>query len=611
MSNDPNTSPSGLYAFAECEAVDMQNGGVLLIDKFSDAQLMVGGPVAASMPLCRVFRTLEQHAQVLTASIPELAGQQADVMKVLNMLKDAGLMTTAESVCDRLNAEVPPPLDLPPTRVFAITCDRPAAVKRLLESMLRAGNLSRHEALFLIDDSRDPANAEQNREAVEEFNLTCPRNMLYFGATESAQFMAELIAQQPAEEEAIRFLIDQDRWAGEKTYGRARNLTLLLSVGCRAIVMDDDVICAAVESPHKKPGLQFGQLEREADFYLDQQDMLARTTRAEFDPLTQHASCLGLSMGQAIAKLADGQPVKPTDLAGANSAYLSLWSADSPVMVTQSGAMGDPGTPGTEWILTLDPASSKRLTEFSGGIEGALASRTYWLGQPRPTFTKMSVISQVSGLDNTHLLPPYFPVFRGEDYLFGAMTEFLHPHAAVLEYDWNVPHLPLEPRHGNPNPPPQSGRGKININKYVTDHTAYQAGVSAETRLQALAALAAKLSEMSDRDLISLFRREVAYWQAADLSRLARFLNDGSIRAPLWQQWLQESLDTIAAATQVPARVADMSSLPDGMSEGQALNALRELCAGYAASLSSWQEIRAAAGECSRQALGQAIKGSR
>ena len=606
MSETSNTSPSGLYAFAECEAVDMQNGGVLLIDKYSDAQLLVGAPVAHSMPMCRVFRTLDQHAQVLTSSIPELAGQQADVMNVLNMLKDAGLMTTAESVCERLNAEVPPPVDLPPTRVFIITCDRPAAVTRLLDSMLRAGNLTRHQALFLIDDSRDPVNAEKNREAVEQFNLTCPRNMSYFGAKESRVFMTGLLEKLPEQENAIRFLIDQDKWAERKSYGRARNLSLLLSVGCRAIVMDDDVICAAVDSPHKKPGLQFGQLEREVEFYQNQQDMLARTHRADFDPLGGHAECLGLNMGQAITKLSNGQAVAPEDLAGANSAYLSLWSAGSPVLITQSGTMGDPGTPGTEWILTLDPASSKRLTQFSGGIEGALASRNYWLGQPRPTFTKMSVISQVSGLDNTQLLPPYFPVFRGEDYLFGAMTEFLHPHSAVLEYDWNVPHMPLEQRHGDANPAPLGGRGKININKYVTDRTSYQAGISAEKRLQALASVVANLAEMTDRALTSLFRKEVAHWQAADLARVGSYLQDGSIRAPIWQEWLQQSANNIAAATQVPARVTDMPGLPDGMGEEQALNALRELCEAYAASLSSWEDIRAAAGECSRQVLGQA-----
>lgn len=605
MSDNSNTSPSGLYAFAECEAIDMRNGGVLLIDKYSDAQLMVGASVAHSMPMCRVFRTLEDHMTVLTSSIPELAGQDTDVMNVLNMFKDAGLLTTAESVCDRLNTEVPPPVDLPPTRVFIVTCDRPDAVERLLDSMLRAGNLTRHQALFLIDDSKDSANAEKNQLAVEQFNLTCPLNMNYFGARESEQFMARLIEALPEQEHAIRFLIDQDRWRDHKSYGRARNLTLLLSVGCRAIVMDDDVICAAVDSPHKKPGLQFGQLEREVDFYQDQQDLLARTQRTDFDPLSGHAQCLGLNMGQAIAKLSDGRAVKPHDLAGANSAYLSLWSSDSPVLVTQSGTVGDPGTPGTEWLLTLDPSSSKRLTEFSGGIEGALVSRNYWLGQPRPTFTKMSVISQVSGLDNTQLLPPYFPVFRGEDYLFGAMTEFMHPHAAVLEYDWNVPHLPMEPRRGVASPPPMTGKGKININKYVTDRTDYQTGISAQKRLQSLALLVANLAEMTDRALTSVFRKEVAHWQVADLARLGMYLQDGSIRAPLWQDWLQQSANNIAQAMQAPANVADFPGLPDSMPADDALAMLRQLCAGYASALSTWEELRNVAQKTEQELMAQ------
>ena len=127
------------------------------------------------------------------------------------------------------------------------------------------------------------------------------------------------------------------------------------------------------------------------------------------------------------------------------------------------------------------------------------------------------------------------------------MTEFLHPHAVVLEYDWEVPHLPLEQRRGDANPEPLGGKGKLNINKYVTDRTVYQAGISANNRLLALASLAANLAEMSDRDLISLFRVEVAHWQAADLVRLGSYLQDGSIRAPLWQEWLQQSANNIAA----------------------------------------------------------------
>ena len=53
-----------------------------------------------------------------------------------------------------------PVADLRPTRVCIITCDRPGTVERLLDSMLRSGNLSRHDELLMIDDSRDPANGD-------------------------------------------------------------------------------------------------------------------------------------------------------------------------------------------------------------------------------------------------------------------------------------------------------------------------------------------------------------------------------------------------------------------------------------------------------------------
>lgn len=594
MTNPQAAAPSGLYAFAECEPVDMRNGGVLLIDKYGDGQLLAAPAVAQAMRSCRVFRTIDEHVEVLTSTIPQLAGQHADVRNVLNMVGDAGLLVSAESVCERINAEVAAPVDLPPTRVFVITCDRPRAVERLLESMLHAGNLTRHEELFLIDDSRSPENARQNRELAEKFNVTCPRNMHYVGATEQKLLMDKLISELPGHEAGIRFLVDRGRWSEQVSHGLARNLCLLLSVGRRAIVLDDDVICAAVESPHKTGSLQFGDLPRQVEFYQSEQDILQRTSRADFDPLSGLAECLGLSIGQAMAKLS-GEPLTPAMLHGASSAYLSQWTAESPVLVTQSGTMGDPGTVGTEWIYTLDANSARRLSQHPGGLEGALSTRHYWMGQPRPMFSKLSVISQATGLDNSHLLPPYFPVFRGEDYLFGSMTEYMHPQSAVLEYDWSVPHFPLEQRSSEAQPAPQDGRGKINPSKFVTDRTRYEPGVTAETRLKNLAVIARELSEMTDRGLLSLYRTEVAENQGTELARLSAYLQDGSIRPPAWQDWLQQSINNISTSMQNPAAITDMKFLPDGATAGEVLAEFRNLAGDYALALSAWADIRQAA----------------
>jgi hypothetical protein len=572
-----------LYAFVDCERVSLPNGGVLLIHKLSDRQMVVAHEVSTALQSCNIFRTLAKHVEVLTTTIPQLAGQQEDVAQVLGMVKDAGLLTTAESVCERISPQqLPTTATLPPTRVFLITCDRPPAVQRLLQSMLMAGNLSRHEQLFLIDDSRDPQNAELNREMVEKFNLNSPRDMQYVGAKQQEYLLNTLVAELPDQEAGIHFLIDRQRWAEHKSYGLARTLCLLLSVDSRAIVMDDDVICAAVASPHKRTGLAFGDMGREVEFYTSEQDILARTAKAEFDPLTGHAQCLGLSMAQAISKLGVCE-LQAKDLQEANATYISQWHADSPVLITQSGTMGDPGTPGTEWVYTIDPASTK------------LQNRHYWMGQPRPIFSKMAVISQVTGLDNSHLLPPYFPVFRGEDYLFGAMVEYLHPQAATLEYDWCVPHFPLDARSGTADNKPATGKGGINPSKYITDHTLYEPGISAETRINSLTQLLKELSQTSDQGLLTRYRTEVAEAQGAQVKRLTAKLEDGTSRPEDWQAYLQQSLKNTSEAMSSTARLEDIPGIPDGYGAQQILDEFRAYTGEFALALEGWSNMREAA----------------
>ncbi len=600
---------SGLYAFAECEMVPLPNGAVLLMDRFGDGQLMVAPPVAQSMPMCKSFRTLEQHTDLLTSTIPELNGQHADVMGVLGMLRDAGLMISAEAACERLNAPVEAALDLPATRGFIITCDRPAAVERLLESVLRSGKLSRHEALFLVDDSRDPENTARNRRAVEQFNLTSARNITYFGADETRAFMQSLIDLLPGEEAAIRFLIDRERWAGDKTFGLARNLCLLLSVGRRAIIMDDDVICIAAQSPQQKPGLAFGTAEREVEFYAGPREAMEHNPPLEFDPLAGHAECLGLSLGQAVARLGAG-PVTPAQLAGSKSAYLQLWHANSRLLITQNGTLGDPGTSSTEWLYELEGASARRLLDFPGGVQGALTSRSYWLGYAQPCFTKMAVMSQVTGLDNSQLLPPYFPAYRGEDYLFGAMTEYLHPDSAVLNYPWCVPHLPLEQRGADAEPQPRDGRGLLNLGKFITDHTVYRRGIAPQTRLQSLAAMVAELSQTDDHGLALLYRKELAELQGLALEQLHSLLQDGIMRPPQWKEWLEASAQQVQQASEAPAALGEIRNVDKSLDEHEIATRFRELAAGFSASLASWVAIREAARSLAIQtALPQASVG--
>jgi hypothetical protein len=584
-----------LYAAADIERVDLRNGSTLLIDKRSDAQMIVAPEVSTVLHSCRTFRTIERHADHLASSIPQLSGQHADIINVLKSIRDGGLLTSADSVCRRLcPREASAATDLPASRVFIITCDRPAAVQRLLESMLQIGSLSRHESLFLVDDSRDPDNAEANRRAVQKFNLSSSRNMFYVGGIEQQHLMSSLISVLPNSEGAIRFLIDREKWTSKKSYGLARTICLLLSVGRRAIVMDDDVVCAAIASPHTCRGLAFGDSEREVDFYSSEQDIRNRSQRLDFDPLSGHASCLGLTMVEAIKALGFDS-LQEEDLDGANADYLNLWDANSPILMTQSGTLGDPGTTGTEWVYTLGPSSVARALQAAGGLHSAVSNRHYWMGQPRPRFSKMAVISQVTGLDNSRLLPPYFPVFRGEDYLFGAMTEYLHPNGVTLDYPWCVPHFPISARKGSAGEKAINAKGNFNLPKYITDRTRYHDGISAETRLAGLAQLAQEMSELSDQSLVQLYRVEVAEAQGRLRERIAARLNDGCHRPENWQAYLQQSSANVSEAMQTVAKLEDIPALPAGYDAQTALDDLRNYANEFAFALSQWIYIRRAA----------------
>jgi len=307
-------------------------------------------------------------------------------------------------------------------------------------------------------------------------------------------------------------------------------------------------------------------------------------------------------MAQALQKLGMDD-LREHHLQGANAAYLSHWSGNSPILVTQSGTLGDPGSPGNRWIYTIDPASAQRLLASPGSLDSALVNRHYWIGQPRPQFTKMAVISQVTGLDNSYLLPPYFPVFRGEDYLFGAMVEYLHPQAAVLEYDWCVPHFPMDARQGTKDNEPATGKGKINLSKYITDRTVYEVGISPATRLQSLAVLTKALSETSNQGLLAIYRTEVAEGQGARLNDLREYLKNGTPRPEVWQAYLQQSVESISQAMQTVANLKDITGMPDGYEEQAILEEFRAHSNEFAASLSAWSAIRESAAAITRQLL--------
>lgn len=605
-SYQPNSTPPAaavqgrqsqeLFAFTNCERVDLDKRTVLLLNRENGCQMTVAIEVATALTYCTGFRPLAEHAQSLVDTIPSLKGQLADVTTVLKTVQGAGLMTEAGTAKDKLIAAPAPTTALPPSRVFIITCDRPEAVQRLLDSMLLHGRLAQHEELFLVDDSRDAANGERNAELVAQFNLTSPRTMRYIGCAAQGALLDRLVTELPHYERAIRFLIDRARWATLPSYGLARTLCLLLGVGRRCIILDDDIICRSVSAHRKREGISFGaQDQRDLASFSSEAELMGSASFLEADPMASHARCLGMPLSLALGALGKDQ-LEAADLRGVNAAAVSTLDANSRVLITQCGSWGDPGSPGVGWFFRLDKESLHDLLASSGGLAGAATRRFFWLGRTRPNISKLAVMSQATGLDNSALLPPYFPVFRGEDALFASMTLFLHPRSAVLNHDWCVPHLPLENRGGQLQPPKASRGGLALCARYLADRVTQDAGGRPTTRLGQLSAVLRELVERGPNSLLAVFRSELARENAEQLRILMEQLQTArELGSKEWLDYIQDGVRNVSASLNTRASPADIPETRGGLDEAQALEQVLTAMDEFSTALTAWPEIRESA----------------
>ncbi len=600
----PPTAVEPLLAFANCERVHLGNGSVILLNRDSGGQMTVTAEVANALSYCTSFRTLREHAEMLVNTVPQLSNQLTDVIAVLTKVQQAGIMLTARTVCERLSPATPPQASPAPVRVCIITCDRPAAVQRLLDSMLAHGRLAGHDQLFLVDDSRDPRNGEQNRELVARFNLTSPETMHYVGAEAQGSLVRQLVAARPLDRAAIQFLLDRERWASRPSYGLARTVCLLLTVGYRCIVLDDDVLFRCVKPPAVGAGVSFGAGKRELVCFDSETQLLQRADYLDDDPVSGHARYLGMPLARAITDLGVGG-IDQATLQGLDAEMLDSLHADSPVLVTQCGSWGDPGTVSSNWLYQLDRESIRRILAAPGGLAGTVQNRYYWLGRPRPNISKMGVMSQATGLDNSQLLPPYFPVFRNEDYLFASMVRFLHPTAAVLDCNWSIPHLPLEPRGKGLATDGFAARGGLGLcGRYLGNRAELNPGVSASTGLTKLAVLVREFSECEPTGLLAKFRAELARERADQLQELNRKLKQApELGSPDWQNFLQRASSDVARALQSPASVLDIPGVPDDLDEAALLARVQVVLGEFSTALDAWPGLRQSAAAISEQML--------
>jgi hypothetical protein len=547
---------------------------------------------------CSAFRTLDEHVDELMKGSDGDPARAVAIQSVVESVRDGGLTIYAKEICDELTPSASAsPIDEKPIAVV-ITCDRPEALDRLLGSIIDNCDPVVLDRVFVVDDSRSEENGDRNREIAGTAAARGAIDVSYFGAEEARGLLDDLIRKLPEHEEEVRFLIDRERWKDEKSYGVARNFSHLLTVGSPVIVFDDDALCEAFDSPFQKPGVEFTAGQREAAFYRSHEEWRSAANSDGADPITRHMQCLGLSLVEALRQLGlselDQEALRPAPLPLARSLNQA-----SRVLITECGSLGDPGTGGNQWLASLPDSSRERLLSDEGLLEEALRQRCCWLGRERPAFRANASISQVTGFDNRGYLPPYFPITRGEDRLFGQLSRFIFPDSLILDYPWAVPHLPINERgwteRDNSFRIAGGFPGSL-LNTVLLGGEGCLA-TDPESRLAFLARRLEDLSEAPEEVLVSRLVDDRHDYRASKIRGIRDKLNRSAESQEAWRRYLESALAQAESSQLASIRIDNLRGSVGDLQGRELVDFWRGAWRSFGRSLLCWGEVREAARE--------------
>ncbi|MDG2460842.1 MAG: hypothetical protein P8M73_08170 [Luminiphilus sp.] len=593
----PTPKNEALWSFNQTDILPGPGNTVFLHAQHTGAGMLVQPDVARALELCPTFRTLEAHTQHVLSLLPALRDHGEHTRQTLRSVGQQGLMESSEAAWQRLTAHVSPGSEKQPCRLFIMTCDRPEALKRLLLPLVAQLSPETTEGLWVIDDSRSQQHAQENAAIVETGKPGSAVPIHYFGERARTSLINQLSEAAPEHRDSIGWLLDRTTWGKTPTYGLARNLALLLSVGKRALMLDDDTLPEAI-SPPKTPGtLRFAEMNhREATFHSSSEELARHALVLEASPVDLMENALGAPLGALLQH----HFMDHRDLQGMNGALIARYGPDSRMLLSQCGSWGDTGSSGLNWLLSLPLQSIRSLVETGNSINETLSPQHCWAGHPAPAITSFGAMSQWTGVDHRTLLPPYLPAGRNEDLLFGIMLQRTHPEAAVFNNEWAIRHAPITPRSDVAFEPANAWPGITLLADWLGREPKDQQGLTPERRLQGLSEEIARLSEMDHDTRLGLVKRQLVGRRCALLNQCVTQIEaletlDEQPGSASWKHFLTESRDRLFQGIQT-------ASLMNEGGEGNESfpvdsHALENHGRQFANALKAWPALCSAAGE--------------
>jgi hypothetical protein len=447
MTDDP-TSSSDASRRLRCDDIERFPFGLedeLVCSRRTSVTRVLPSRVAAWLESAREPRTLDEHARTWVRGELGPGGVTLEALAACGLLVSPAELLAGDEGVPHEAARI--------STIGMPTCDRVTGVARGLPTYIE--NARRHGRgceFVVVDDSASAETRGDYRRELRALRERLDVPVCYAGLEEKARFAKELAAESGTPPEVIRFaLFDVDGFR-LITIGANRNALALHTAGEVAFSADDDTLCHVAAPGPRDEGLGLvsgdpfsSSHPYDVRTFQGADEALAAAPLEDVDFLLPHEQVLGATLGDCLAA-GRGAPVDLRDARG--SLLRKVRAGRGHVRLSLNGAVGDSGWGSPTNYLLLSGAALDRLVESEAAYRAALTRRQVHRTVTRRTLSDeaSNMMSMLYAVDNRGLLPPFLPVARAEDALFGLTVSRCLPDAFVAHQPWALVHQPLESR---------------------------------------------------------------------------------------------------------------------------------------------------------------------
>lgn len=552
MEPDPKPPRPEVYrAFSAAHRAPLGRGNEAAFDPILSSVAVLSPAEAAVLAACHGAATLDEHAaRAATAGVP---GTRAAIRGILNDLVARRALVSGADL-GRLLAEaeaLPGGADVagdaPITALGVPTRDRPRSLRRALESYARDLVASgRAIEIVVVDDSTTEALVREAAGVSREVAGRTGARVRHLDAAAKRGFVRALAEASGAPLGVVHRALAASE-PGVFAAGAGRNALLLDAAGQRALQVDDDTIGDARAAPGAGPGVGARSFEDPTEMWFDEREGSAGAAATDYPGL--HERLLG-RRGGALVGGAEG------DLGTASAALFGRLLRGGRVRCTQVGIRGDSALGTMMYLLTIGQPTRSRLLASEAIYRGAVTSRRLVRAVPVATITELDgFMTAAIGLDGRAILPPFPPLERNEDGLFGAALAACDRSALFGHLPWTIAHEPEDARAA-PFDLVFEQAGRVGVNDLIAGLVgASLADIDHGTPSSAVASLGRALLAWADLPEADLFER--ASWMLARrlaqrLARVAALLREERRAPSYWARDLDRLADVLRERVEEP-----------------------------------------------------------